>query len=60
MENNMKKNAYIYAYVCVTESLCCTAENNTSIVYINYTSIKYKRQGKNKNILFPKYYVNSV
>ena len=56
----MKKNAYIYAYVCVTESLCCTAENNTSIVYINYTSIKYKRQGKNKNILFPKYYVNSV
>ena len=31
----MKKNVY----VCITESLCCTAEINTTL-YINYTSIK--------------------
>ena len=28
-------------YVCITESLCCTPETNTS--YINYTSIKKKK-----------------
>ena len=35
MKKNMKKNAYI----CITESLCCTAETNTAL-QINYTSIK--------------------
>ena len=35
MEKNLKKNTYI----CVTESLCCTPETNTTL-YINYTSIK--------------------
>ena len=32
---NRKKNAYI----CITESICCEAEINTTL-YINYTSIK--------------------
>ena len=36
MEKNMIKNVYI----CITESLCCTAEINTTLE-INYTSIKY-------------------
>ena len=31
-EKNMKKNVYI----CITESLCCTAEINTTL-QINYT-----------------------
>ena len=25
--------------ICITKSLCCTSENNTTL-YINYTSIK--------------------
>ena len=29
---------YIYMYVCITESLCCTPETNTALK-INYTSI---------------------
>ena len=33
MEKNMKNN------ICVRESLCCTAESNTTL-YINYTSSK--------------------
>ena len=36
---NMNKNAYI----CVTESLCCRAEINTTL-QINYTSVKKKRE----------------
>ena len=35
MEKNIKNNVY----VCITESLCCTAEINT-ILQMNYTSIK--------------------
>ena len=34
MEKNMKNNVYI----CITESLCCTAEINT-MLQIGYTSI---------------------
>ena len=37
MEKNIKKNVY----TCITESLCCTAEINTTL-YINYASIKNK------------------
>ena len=29
-------------YICITESLCCTAEIRTTL-YINYTSIKKKK-----------------
>ena len=35
----MKKNIYI----CITESLCCTPETNTTL-QINYTSIKKKKK----------------
>ena len=35
MEKNIKKNVYI----CRTETLCCTAEINTTL-YINYILIK--------------------
>ena len=34
-----KKSVYMCVCVCVTESLCCTAETNI-IFQINYTSIK--------------------
>lgn len=37
----MEKN--IYTHICVTESLCCTAEINT-ILHINYTSIHTQRE----------------
>ena len=37
----MKK--YIYTYLYITESLCCTPETNTTL-YINYTLIKIKKQ----------------
>ena len=36
-----KKNVYTYIYVCITESLGCTAEINT-VLYINYTPITKK------------------
>ena len=29
-------------YICITESICCTAEISTTL-YINYTSIKKKK-----------------
>ena len=29
---------YVYIYICITESLCCTAESNITL-QINYTSI---------------------
>ena len=29
-------HTYIYTYVCITESLCCTLETNTTLL-INYT-----------------------
>ena len=31
MEKNMEKNIYVHVYVCVTESLCCIAETNTTL-----------------------------
>ena len=34
-----KKNVYM----CITESLCCTAEMGTTL-YINYTSIKKRKE----------------
>ena len=34
-----KKEKKKTVYMCMTESLCCTAEINTTL-YINYTSIK--------------------
>ena len=34
-----EKNAYIY--ICITDSLCCTAEINTTL-QINYTPIKFE------------------
>ena len=37
----MKKNTYIY--ICITESLCCTAEINTTLS-INYTSKQIKKK----------------
>ena len=37
MENNIKKNAH----VCITESLCCIAEVNTTLLS-QPTSIKLK------------------
>ena len=44
---NTKKNAYI----CITESLCCTEEINTTLS-INYTSIKLKKQKPNWTSVF--------
>ena len=38
MEKNLKMNIYIY--VCVTETLCCTPETDTTLK-INYTSINF-------------------
>ena len=40
MEKNIKKE---YIYICITESLCCTAEINTTL-WINYTSITKKEK----------------
>ena len=50
VEKDMRKNIYmcvyiyiyiyIYMYVCITESLCCRAEINTTLS-INYTLVKY-------------------
>ena len=42
----MKKNVY----VCITESLCCTAEINTTL-QINYISIKKKSSTINPKAL---------
>ena len=39
MENYLKKNIY----VCITESLCCTAETSTTLL-INYISVKKKKK----------------
>ena len=39
----------ICVYICITESLCCTPETNTTL-QINYTSIKEKKN-KYKYIL---------
>ena len=56
MEKNIKKNVYL----CITESLCCTAEMNTTLE-INYTSIKkffkifYKWQKIPKCLFYNKY-----
>ena len=36
-------NGKEYAYICITESLCCIAVMNTTL-YINYISIKKRRQ----------------
>ena len=35
-----KKNIYMYIYVCVTESCCCTPETNTTL-YVNQLYKKY-------------------
>ena len=37
MEKNVEKNVYM----CITESLCYTAEIGTTF-YVNYTSVKTK------------------
>ena len=39
MRKESKKDEYIS--ICMTESLCCTAEINT--LEINYTPIKFKK-----------------
>ena len=33
MGKNLKKNGYMYIYInlCITDSLCCTPENNTTL-----------------------------
>ena len=31
MERNLKKSGYMYIYICITESLCSTAETNTTL-----------------------------
>ena len=36
----------VYIYICISESLCCTTETNTTS-YINYISIKLKKKKKN-------------
>ena len=39
----INRNGKEYAYICITESLCCIAVMNTTL-YINYISIKKRRQ----------------
>ena len=39
---------HIYIYICITESLCCTPETNTTLL-INYTPIKKKQTNKPVN-----------
>ena len=39
MINHSQKEYEKNVYICITESLCCIAEMNTTL-YINYTSIK--------------------
>ena len=41
---NMKNNRYMYLYICISESLCCTQETNTTL-RINSTSVKKKNAG---------------
>ena len=41
MEENVKKNINMCVYMCVSELLCCTPKTST-ILYINYNSIKIK------------------
>ena len=42
----MEKYMYVYVYIYIYKLLCCTSEINT--LYINYTSIKEKKNWKNK------------
>ena len=51
----MEKNIEKYVYMCITDSLCCTAEINTVnqldfnkkiIMKYNYTSLLYLRRRK--------------
>ena len=46
MEKNMKKNVCM----CVTESLCCPAEINTTLS-INYTSVKNNYSSSNSHTI---------
>ena len=39
---NHNGKGYEKEYICITESLCCTAEINTTL-YINYTLIKLQK-----------------
>ena len=43
------KNVYIFIYVCIIESLCCTAEINITL-QINYTLIKFKKEKREKDL----------
>ena len=38
-----KKNGYIFT--CMTDSICCTPETNTTLK-VNYTPIKFKKKKK--------------
>ena len=38
-----KGKEYKYIYACVTESLCCIPETNTTLL-INYTTIQKRRK----------------
>ena len=42
---NHNGKEYEKEYICIIESLCCTAETNTKL-YVNYTSIKNENKNK--------------
>ena len=46
----MEKNIFKNVCICVTESLSCTAEMNTTLC-INYTSVKRMLKLKKKSII---------
>ena len=47
-EKNLRKKKNIYIYICITESLCCVLETNTTleIKCISIKKIKTKKKPK--------------
>ena len=56
MEKNMKENIYIYMhiYICITESLCCTAEIKDNTLNQLYFKNIFKNNLGGENIYYLK------
>ena len=57
INHNGKEYERICIYMCITESLCCTAEINTTL-QINYTSIKFLKMKKSGQLIIYRVFEN--